>query len=123
MNGENEEIVEKVEVDVDNLYREELFTDLRLGSFRRLTPVNLDGSPDQSRKVFFTGHTQLMSKAGLLPINCPIEAETLEEAVQKFPDAIKQAVDEMLAKAQQMEREHASRIIRVGEDSGYIQKP
>lgn len=123
MDGDNDEILEHVKVDVDNLYKEELFTDLRLGSFRRLTPVNLDGSPDSSRKIFFTGHTQLMSKAGLLPINCPIEAETLEEAVQKFPGAIKQAVDEMVEKAQQMEREHASRIIRVGEDSGYIHKP
>ena len=69
----------EITVDQDNLYREETFTDLKVASIRRLTPIRPDGSDDTTRPVMFVGETTLMSARGPLPINCPIEATTLAE--------------------------------------------
>ena len=57
-----------VKMDMANLYREEAYTDLKTGGIRRLVPVKLDGSEDTSRKPIFSGHTQLMSPHGPLPL-------------------------------------------------------
>ena len=78
----------EITVDQDNLYREDTFTDLKVASIRRLTPIRADGSDDTSRPVMFVGETTLMSQRGPLPINCPIEATTLEDAMNAFPQAV-----------------------------------
>ena len=104
----------KVEVDKDNLYLEESFTDLKSGSIRRLTPVTADGSVDKSRNTLFMAHTQLMTQMGLLPIQCELEAKTLNEAVEKFPAAVNEAVENLIEKANEMRRQEASRIIVPG---------
>ena len=49
-----------IAVDQDNLYREETFTDLKVASIRRLTPVTADGSDDPSRPTLFVGETTLI---------------------------------------------------------------
>ena len=103
-----------VEVDKDNLYLEESFTDLKAGSIRRLTPVMADGSEDKSRKTLFMAHTQLMTQMGLLPIQCELEAETIKEAAEKFPAAVNEAVENLIEKANEMRRNEASRIIVPG---------
>ena len=36
----------EVKVDKSNLYKEESFTDLKVATIRRLSPVKHDGSPD-----------------------------------------------------------------------------
>ena len=46
-------------VNRNNLYREESFTDVRVAAIRRLTPVNPDGSEDDSRDPIFMGQSQL----------------------------------------------------------------
>ena len=51
----------EVQVDKSNLYREESFTDLKVATIRRLSPIKEDGSPDTSRPQLFTGETTLMS--------------------------------------------------------------
>src|SRR3989304_1967402 len=38
----------ELKVDTANLYREEMFTDLRVATLRRLVPVRLDGTDDPS---------------------------------------------------------------------------
>ena len=43
-------------VDKNNLYRDEAYTDLKSASIRKLTPVQADGSPDDSRRMMFFGH-------------------------------------------------------------------
>ncbi len=98
-------------MDSANLYREEVFTDLKVGTIRRLTPVTGDGSPDLGRPVEYTGETQIMSNMGPLPVNCRIEASSLEEAVQGFPGAVNRAVQEMMEAAEEMRRREASRIV------------
>jgi len=107
--------VTEIEVDKDNLYREEIITDLKVASIRMLTPIRLDGSPDESREPIFTGQTTLMSAAGPLPVQCPLEATTLEEATAQFPDAVKQAVERLVEEAREMQRRETSRIVAPGE--------
>jgi hypothetical protein len=101
----------EVELDAKNLYREDVFTDRRAGSIRRLTPVKSDGSDDGTRAVLFSGQTQLLTPAGVLPLGFEIEAGTLEEALQKFPDGVKLALEQAIDEAREMRREAASRIV------------
>jgi hypothetical protein len=100
-----------VKMDMANLYREEAYTDLKTGGIRKLVPVKLDGTEDTSRDAVFTGHTQLMSPHGPLPLQGAIDAKTLEEAVLKFPQAMEDAMNKMIEEAQQYQREQANKII------------
>lgn len=118
MSSETDKLIAEMQMDADSLYREESFTDLKVGSMRKLIPVKIDGSLDPSRRVLFMAQTQLLSQAGPLPINCEIEAETLEEALQKFPEAVKQAVDRMIEEVKDMQREQASQIVMPGTNPG-----
>ena len=68
--------IQEVRVDVANLYREEVYTDLRVATIRVLVPVRLDGTPDPSRETLFSGQTTLLSQAGPLPVECAIEWES-----------------------------------------------
>lgn len=107
-----------IAVDVDNLYREETFTDLRVASIRRLTPIKADGSDDPSRPAIFVGETTLMSSRGPLPINAPIEARNLREAFEAFPQAIQQAVERLMEEAREIQRQEATRIVVPGQMPG-----
>jgi hypothetical protein len=110
--------VSEISVDPDSLYREEIFTDLKVATIRRLTPVRSDGTEDTSRPVIFVGQTTLLSQAGPVPVQCPIEASTLAEAMERFPDAVSQAVERMIEEAREMQRQEASRIVVPGRDPG-----
>ncbi len=113
---ENEERpLADIQVDAENLYREETFTDLRIATLRRLTPIRSDGSEDSSRSVRFIGETQLMSARGLLPVSAPIDAPTIDEAIAQFPEAINQAVERLIEEAQELQRQEASRIVVPGQ--------
>jgi hypothetical protein len=106
--------IQEVRVDVANLYREEVYTDLRVATIRVLVPVKLDGSRDTSRETLFSGQTTLLSQAGPLPVECAIEAANLEEATRKFPQAMKEAVDRLIEEAREIRRREASRIVVPG---------
>lgn len=101
----------EVELDPKGLYREDVFTDRRAGSIRRLTPVTADGTPDPSRPVMFSGQTQLLTPAGVLPLGFEIEAQTLEEALKRFPEGVKAALEQAIDEARELRREAASRIV------------
>jgi hypothetical protein len=108
----NEAKITDVKINSDNLYKEESFTDLTYVTIRRLTPIKIDGSIDESRDVFFTGTAQLMSPNGPVPVQCLIEgAKNLSEAAAKLPEAIEKTVKSMIAEAKEMQRQEASRII------------
>jgi hypothetical protein len=100
-----------VDLDPQSLYREDVFTDRRAGSIRRLTPVTADGTVDTTRPVLYSGQTQLLTPAGVLPLGFEIEAQTLAEAVQKFPEGVKIALGQAIDEAREMRREAASRIV------------
>lgn len=108
--------ITNIKINTDNLFKEESFTDLTYATIRRLSPVNIDGSPDESRETIFTGMAQLMSPNGPIPVQCLIEgAKTLGEAAEKLPEAIEKTVQAMIAEAQEMERREASRIVMPGQ--------
>ena len=100
-----------IQIDPQALYREDVFTDRRAGSIRRLTPVTTDGATDASRPVLFSGQTQLLTPAGVLPLGFEIDAQTLDEALKKFPDGVKVALEQAIDEAREMRREAASRIV------------
>jgi hypothetical protein len=101
----------EIQLDSQGLYREDVFTDRRAGSIRRLTPVTTDGAVDTSRHVLFSGQTQLLTPAGVLPLAFEIDALTLPEALQKFSDGVKVALEQAIDEAREMRREAASRIV------------
>jgi len=108
-------------VDKNNLYREESITDLKVASIRRLIPVKADGTEDPDRKTVFIGQTQLMSPEGPLPIQSELDAATIEEALDAFPNAMQRALTEVIAKIKKMQQQKSqsgrgsdSRIIMPG---------
>jgi hypothetical protein len=101
----------EIKLDAASLYREEIFTDRRAGTLRRLTPVTADGAVDAARPVLFSGQTQLLTPGGVLPLGFDIDATTLQEALDRFPEAVKLALDEAIEEAREMRREQASRIV------------
>jgi hypothetical protein len=110
--------VDEIQVDSNNLYREDIFTDLKVATIRRLSPVLKDGSDDASRPVIYVGQTTLLSQAGPVPVQCPIEAASLEAAMDAFPDAVNQAIERMIEEAREMQRQEASRIVVPGREPG-----
>jgi len=101
----------EIKLETDSLYREDVFTDHRAGTVRRMTPVLPDGSADASRPVIYMGQTQLMTPGGVLPLGFEIEAPDLATAIERFPEAVRRALEEAIEEAQQMRREAASRIV------------
>lgn len=112
--------LDQIQVDQQNLYREESITDLRVATIRRLIPINADGTDDISRPTQYIGSTQIISQMGPLPISAPIEAASLQEAIEKFPQAIKDAVDQMVEEAKEYRRQESSRIVVPGTMPGGV---
>ncbi|MDR9432596.1 MAG: hypothetical protein RI539_00395 [Spiribacter sp.] len=110
-NTQGENALEQLQVDADGLYQEENFTDRRVGSIQRLSPVTRDGRPDDSRPVLYLGNTQVMTPVGALPLNFELEAASLEEAVAAFPAAAHASLEQAMEQLQEMQREQASRIM------------
>jgi hypothetical protein len=111
---EGQEKTMDFKVDRTNLYREESFTDLKVGSIRRLTPVKPDGSEDRSRKTLFVAQTNVLTPNGPLPIQGIIQAKELQQAIKKFPEAIQTAMDHLIEEAKKHKQKEESRIIVPG---------
>lgn len=107
-----------IHMQADDLYREEQFTDRRVGSIQRLTPVKTDGSDDASRSVVYIGQASLMTPAGTLPINFEIEATSLGDAAEKFGDEAQKAIQDAIRQLQEMRREAASGLVVPGQGGG-----
>jgi hypothetical protein len=101
----------EIKVDPKQLYLEEIFTDRRVGTIRRLTPVTKDGVRDQGRAVLYIGETQVLTPAGALPIAFEIGAGSLEEAAEKFGQLAKEAIERTVKELQEMRRQAASSIV------------
>ena len=80
-------------MDAASLYREEIYTDRKIGTLRVLVPVKSDGSPDASRPTVFQGEAQLMTNVGPLPISFDIDAKNLAEAVANYATATRAGVE------------------------------
>jgi len=99
-------------MDAATLYLEEVFTDRRIGTIRRLTPVKPDATMDVARPVLYVGETQVvMQQVGTLPIAFEIPAATLEEAAKQFGPLAKEAIDRTMRELQELRRQAASSIV------------
>jgi hypothetical protein len=121
----NEQVSESVDFSVDrqNLYMEESFTDMKVATIRRLTPVKTDGLPDKTRKTIFIGETNILTPSGPLPLQAVIQAKQLQQAIKNFPEAMQAAVDKLAEEVKRMKEQKDSSIIAPGggkEDSRII---
>jgi hypothetical protein len=98
-------------MDSAQIYREETFTDRKVGTIRRLTPVSAAGAADSTRPVLFVGQAQVMTPMGAVPISFEIEALTLDAAIEKFGAAAEQAVQQTMQELQELRREQASSLV------------
>jgi hypothetical protein len=93
------------------LYREDIFTDRKVGTIRRLTPVTAAGADDAARPVLFVGQAQVMTPMGALPISFELDALSLDVAVSQFGAAAELAVQQTMRELQEMRREQASSLV------------
>ena len=101
----------ELKLDPDKLYVEEIFTDRRIGTIRRLTPVTKDGKPDAARAILYVGETQIMTPAGSIPIAFEIGAASVGEAAEKFGALAKEAIDRTVHELQELRRQASSSIV------------
>jgi hypothetical protein len=106
-----DEHMAELRMDAGSLYREEIFTDRRVGVIRVMTPVKSDGGVDLGRKIIYVGEAQLLSPVGALPITFEIDAASLGEAAEKFADGAKVAVERAIRELQELRREQSSNIV------------
>lgn len=102
---------ESAKMDAADLWKEEVFTDRKVGTIRRLSPVKADGSPDSLRKLMFVGEASLLTPAGSLPLSFEIPAETLEKAVAGYADAVQLAFQDAMAELEEMRRRAATSLV------------
>ena len=105
----------QIDLRMSHMYREETFTDRRVGSIRRLVPISSDGTDDKTRTVVFEGQTTVLTPGGPLPLNFEIDARTLTEAVEKYAGAAEAALEAMLKELDELRRERASSLIVPGQ--------
>ncbi len=101
----------EVKIDPDALYREDVYTDRKAGTIRQMTPVDRVGGVDGKRKILYVGEMQLMTPMGTLPLAFEIDAISLGEAAEKFPELAQAAMERTVKELQQMRREAASQIV------------
>ncbi len=98
-------------MDATDLWLEEVYTDRKIGTIRKLTPVKGDGVRDPARAIQWVGETQVMSQIGTLPITFALEAKTLEEAAALFGAEAKKAIERTVRELQDLRRQAASSIV------------
>ena len=98
-------------MDANELYREELYTDRKLGTLRVMLPVKPDGSPDGARPALYVGEAQLMTNMGPLPISFEIDADNLADAIARYGEAAKAGVEQTLRELQELRRQQSSSLI------------
>lgn len=98
-------------MDPTSLYREEVFTDRRVGMIRVMYPVTPDGAPDAARHTVYVGEAQMYTSMGALPLSFEIDAASLSEAVAHYAAAAKDAVERTVRDIQELRRQSASSIV------------
>jgi hypothetical protein len=110
-------------MDPASLYREEVFTDRKAGVIRVMTPLKADGSFDMGRRILYVGEAQILTPGGVLPLAFEIAAATLGEAVVRFGDQAKAAVQHALDEVQELRRQAASSLVVADRMPGAAELP
>jgi hypothetical protein len=98
-------------MDETSLYREEIYTDRKIGTLRVLLPVKADGTPDTLRRTVYQCEAQLMTNVGPLPISFDIDASSLADAVAKYAESTKAGIERAMRELQEMRRQQSSSIV------------
>jgi len=98
-------------MDPNHLYREEIYTDRKVGTLRVMVPVTAAGAADASRPTIYTGEAQLMTNMGPLPISFDIAAKSLTEAVAGYAEAAKAGVEQTMQELTELRRQQASGLV------------
>jgi hypothetical protein len=98
-------------MDPKSLYREEIYTDRKMGTLRVMIPVAPDGSPDAGRQTLYLGEAQLMTNMGPLPVSFDIEGKSLSEAIANYGEASKAGIEQALHELQEMRRQASSSLV------------
>ncbi len=78
-----------IKMDATSLYREEIYTDRRIGTIRAMVPVTPKGDADKARETLYIGEAQIMTQMGPLPVTFEIDATSLDTAVSGYAKAAK----------------------------------
>ena len=111
---DSEEKGRKAKFNQQNLHQEEVFTDLTVGSIRRLSPVKQNGEPDKTRPILFIGEARIYTQQGPMPIQFPIDAKNLQQAMGKFSETMEEFVAHLVEQAKELQRQEESRLIVPG---------
>ena len=106
--------IPELKLDADGLYEEVVYTDHKVGTIRRMSPITADGTPDPGRGVLFVGQASIVTPMGSIPLTFEIEATTLREALDRFPEAAQVALVQTVEDINEMRREAASSIVVPG---------
>ncbi len=98
-------------MDAAELYREEIYTDRKVGTIRVMVPVQSNGSPDPKRRTQYVGEAQMMTSAGALPLSFEIDADSLADAVAKYGAAAKEGFERTMRELEELRRQAASSIV------------
>ncbi len=111
------------QMDINNLYREEMITDRKLGVIRCMVPITPEGAADAARPVLYLGQAEIMTNMGAVPINFEIEAKSLAEAVNGFGAAAQKGIEKTMQQIQEMRRQQASQLVVAGNMPGLKDGP
>jgi hypothetical protein len=100
-----------IKMEADSLYREEIYTDRKIGTIRAMVPVTSNGATDGSRPIVYTGEAQIMTQMGPLPISFDIPGTTLAEAVANYDKAAKDGVAQAMHEIAEMRRQASSSLV------------
>lgn len=98
-------------MDAASVYREDVYTDRKVGTIRCLTPVKSDGTPDSGRAALFVGEAQILTPMGAIPVTFDIEASGLADAIKNYEEAAKEGVERTVKEIQEYRRQQASSIV------------
>jgi hypothetical protein len=100
-----------LKMEAADVYREDVYTDRKVGTIRALTPVKSDGSPDAGRQPVYVGEAQIMTPMGAIPVTFEIDATSLDEAITQYAGAAKEGIERTVKEIQDMRRQQASSIV------------
>jgi len=100
-----------LKMDAAGVYREDVYTDRKVGTIRVMKPVNSDGKDDASRATLYIGEAQILTPVGALPVTFEIQAASLDEAIKNYGGAAKQGVENAVKELQELRRQAASSIV------------
>ncbi len=98
-------------MDAASVYREDVYTDRKVGTIRCLTPVKTDGTPDGGRTALFVGEAQILTPMGAIPVTFEIAANGLADAIKNYEAAAKEGVERTVKEIQEYRRQAASSIV------------